>query len=121
MSKLNIQTLRQQLETLKARLTGGVTSLRGEALGQSKLEPEADLAMDPGALASHLTEEDRNLTLLGNEQNILADVVNALERVEQGTYGTCEECHKAISPKRLEVVPYARFCVTCARQRELTA
>jgi RNA polymerase-binding protein DksA len=119
MSKLDVHAYRQQLERLKARLTGEVSNLRGEALGQAKLEPDADLAMDPGALASHLTEEDRNMTLLGNEQHLLADVMNALERVEQGTFGMCEECHKPINAKRLEVVPYARFCVKCARAREL--
>ncbi|MDI5940297.1 MULTISPECIES: TraR/DksA family transcriptional regulator [Micromonospora] len=40
-------------------------------------------------------------------------VADALRRIDEGGYGVCERCERAIPVQRLEVVPYARFCVPC--------
>jgi RNA polymerase-binding transcription factor len=45
----------------------------------------------------------------------LADVDKALERMEEGTYGICTNCGKAILPERLEALPYAELCIDCQR------
>ena len=47
------------------------------------------------------------------EQQFMEEVTAALERIEKGTFGCCEECGKAIPVGRLEVLPYTRFCVEC--------
>ena len=47
------------------------------------------------------------------EQQFLEEVTAALERIEKGTFGCCEECGKAIQVRRLEFLPYTRFCVEC--------
>lgn len=44
----------------------------------------------------------------------LADVERALAKLDEGTYGTCEDCGTEIPAPRLEAVPSARFCITCA-------
>lgn len=44
----------------------------------------------------------------------LAEVDAALERLDRGTYGTCEQCGRAIAPGRLEARPTARRCIDCA-------
>ena len=46
---------------------------------------------------------------------MLRDVVSALQRIEDGSYGSCERCGEAISEKRLEALPFARYCITCQR------
>ncbi len=46
----------------------------------------------------------------------MTEVANALERIDAGTYGVCENCNKKIPEGRLEVVPYTRYCVTCAEK-----
>jgi DnaK suppressor protein len=43
-------------------------------------------------------------------------IVGALRRLDEGSYGVCETCGAEISPKRLEVVPYAQLCQSCAAQ-----
>jgi RNA polymerase-binding transcription factor DksA len=50
------------------------------------------------------------------EQQIMKEVAAALDRIELGTFGCCEECGKTIPVGRLEVLPYTRFCVECARK-----
>jgi RNA polymerase-binding transcription factor DksA len=46
------------------------------------------------------------------------DVAEALERIEQGTYGTCVVCGRAIDKWRLDALPYTPYCVHCERQIE---
>jgi len=52
--------------------------------------------------------------LAGGLKDALADVEAALERVEQGTYGRCVRCDQPIAPARLEAMPAAQLCITCA-------
>jgi DnaK suppressor protein len=52
--------------------------------------------------------------LAGELKDALAEVEAALERVAQGTYGRCVRCGQQISPARLEAMPAAELCITCA-------
>jgi RNA polymerase-binding protein DksA len=47
----------------------------------------------------------------------LAEVEAALAKIDDGTYGTCEQCGKEIAPARLEAKPAARNCIDCASKR----
>ena len=49
---------------------------------------------------------------------MLAEIDRALERIEDGTYGTCTRCGKPIEPDRLEVIPYATLCIEDKRRDE---
>jgi DnaK suppressor protein len=44
---------------------------------------------------------------------LLREIADALHRMDQGAYAVCMECDEPISPKRLDAVPWARYCVTC--------
>jgi RNA polymerase-binding transcription factor DksA len=48
-------------------------------------------------------------------RDAIADIDDALAEMASGTYGRCESCGAPIRPERLEVIPYARSCVTCSR------
>ena len=50
---------------------------------------------------------------LSRDSRLLRETVAALKRIEDGTYGICESCEEAISTKRLEAVPWARYCIHC--------
>ena len=50
-------------------------------------------------------------------QAVLSDVNRALEKVAEGTYGTCDRCGAAIHPERLDALPWSFLCVTCASRR----
>jgi len=50
---------------------------------------------------------------LSRDSRLLHETVAALERIEDGTYGICEGCEDEISVKRLEAVPWARYCIHC--------
>jgi RNA polymerase-binding transcription factor DksA len=60
-------------------------------------------------------EQEFTLGLLENDEQKLKEIDAALGRIEQGTFGRCEECGKDLSKERLEALPYTRYCVQCAR------
>jgi len=65
-------------------------------------------------------ERDRELSLLlsSRDKEKLAAIDEALEKLEEGTYGICEECGDKIGPGRLKVMPLARLCVNCQSKME---
>lgn len=65
-------------------------------------------------------ERDRQLSHILNDRDRgkLIEIDEALERIEDKTYGICEECGKRISPNRIKVMPFARLCVPCKSDRE---
>ena len=56
--------------------------------------------------------------LITGEQKMLFEIDEALLRIEDGSYGICQNCNRSIGKKRLEVVPYARLCRRCKQKVE---
>ena len=71
-------------------------------------------------LGSDNFDQELTLSLLGSEKDALDQIEAALERIEDGLYGQCEECGLKIPKGRLQAIPYAALCVRCASQRETT-
>ncbi len=55
--------------------------------------------------------------LSGQLSETLTDIDDALAKLDAGTYGECESCHQDISEVRLEAMPAARLCISCASRR----
>lgn len=124
MTSRETASYRRQLLSLKERLGGELSALEQEALRPVGGEASGDLSnlpIDPADLGSDNYEEEISLGLLENEDQVVQEVDDALKRIEQGTYGRCERCHKEIPRKRLQALPYARFCIQCARKDEREA
>jgi RNA polymerase-binding transcription factor DksA len=121
MTKADLKTYQQMLLELRERLNGDVSHLTDEALHQKGHEAGGNLSSMPihmADLGTDAFEQENTLNLLHNEEQVLADIAAALERFDQGTYGRCEECQGEIPEARLRALPYARFCVECARKQE---
>ena len=120
MTKTELHAHRQQLLALRDRLNGDVSHLTDEALHGSGGENGGNLSHMPIHMADLGTdnfEQENTLNLLANEEQMLAEIAAALDRIDNGTFGRCEECHGEILPKaRLKELPYTRYCVACARK-----
>jgi RNA polymerase-binding protein DksA len=77
-------------------------------------EPRNELPSDPNEMADVFEELENRAAIEDTIEKHLADVKESLERIEEGTYGICSECEKAIKTKRLEAVPSADKCMECA-------
>src|SRR6185369_10163698 len=78
-----------------------------------------DVPSDEGDLSQQSHEEWIFLNRNTLEMKLLREVEDALRRIEHGTYGVCHECEEPISTKRLDAVPWAKYCVVC--QEEIAA
>lgn len=64
-------------------------------------------------------QNDEVLDELAEEERLQAAAIRAaLQRMEDGSYGRCVTCDEPIAPKRLQALPYATQCITCATQTE---
>ncbi len=70
---------------------------------------------DTGAKAF---ERDQEMTLLANARDMLFQTRHALERIDAGSYGTCDNCGGPIGKARLQAFPRATLCVTCKQRQE---
>jgi len=61
-------------------------------------------------------DDDTLAALITSSRQVVADTALALRRMAEGTYGTCERCSMGIPVERLEILPQARFCVSCQRR-----
>jgi RNA polymerase-binding transcription factor DksA len=119
MSKADLASYRQTLLSLRRRLTGDVSHLADEALRANGGEASSSLSNAPLHMADLGTdnfEQEFTLSLLQNQEQALEEITAALDRLDRGTFGKCEECQGPIPKARLQALPYTRHCVACARK-----
>lgn len=73
---------------------------------------------DPLDQASNVFDRDFLLRLRDRERKLMLKIKEALERIENGTFGICEECGEKISEKRLRARPMATLCIDCKHEQE---
>ena len=121
MTTTDLRLCRERLLALRARLRGDVSHMTDAALNSSRSEANGVLSRMPIHMADQGTdnfEREFTLSLMKNEEETLGRIETSLERIEDGTYGDCEECGIEIPKARLTAVPYATLCVKCASQSE---
>jgi RNA polymerase-binding protein DksA len=116
-----IEGYRHALETLRARLLGDVEQMTNEALykdGQGGAGSVSSVPMHMADLGTDNYDQEFTLELIQNERGTLESIGSALERINSGRYGVCDECGEAISKPRLQAIPYTEHCIQCARKLE---
>jgi DnaK suppressor protein len=117
MRKRELEQYRDQLLKLRERLSGVVSAVTDQARQPSGGQGDSELSNAPLHLADMGTEEylhDLNATLLENEEQLAGQVREALARIDDGSYGICDNCNQAIATVRLQAMPFVRHCVVCA-------
>ena len=73
---------------------------------------------DYGDMSEHNQEEWLFVSRNAADNRELREVEHALERLKDGVYGICQRCDEPISPKRLQAVPWAKYCIHCQENRD---
>lgn len=112
---LLLKKRKQKIEELED-IEGRIRVSQQEYTSELSLYPdhEADIAAD-----SEVREE--NVHIAGNKADILGKIDLALRKISKGNYGICESCGKKIERKRLECIPYTRFCIGCEEKNEVSS
>jgi DnaK suppressor protein len=104
--------IRAQLEGEKKRLAEELSDIQTTA-SSSEERREGSPFGKREEEATETLELEKRLVLENRIRQEMSDVTRALEKIEKGTYGLCENCGQPISPERLEALPQATLCVNC--------
>lgn len=110
---LRLETYRRKLRELRDRMSGQVDSVV-ESIRED-LNPAGQVSNAPVHLADTAAENiDSDIQVMEMERGLLEEVQAALHRIDEGTFGKCEECGESIARERLDALPYAARCIHCA-------
>jgi RNA polymerase-binding protein DksA len=121
MSTTELENYRRVLMTLGSRIRGDAAQVQQEALRPAGGEASGSLSNTPFHLADLGTdafEQEVSANLYENEGQLLEQIRAALARIDQGTFGRCQECGQEIGARRLQALPYTAYCIACARKLE---
>ena len=111
MKKNKLKQLEVLLQNIRAGIVGEVEKTSGK---ENESEHLADISDDAARAYDRKLQGD----LEEQEWNTLKQVETALEKIKQDEYGTCEQCEAEIPEARLEIIPYAEFCIQCLSEIE---
>ena len=107
---MDTAAVREQLEAERSRIVEERQRLQGE-LQEPWDESSGEIGMDPGDSGTEVLDREIDETLGDATGHVLEQIDRALERLEAGTYGTCEVCGRPIGEERLRALPYATRCI----------
>ncbi len=112
-AKVSVDKFKELLLKERSRILQGIIKMEKEVqeVGLDEVKDSGDMSITSFSqeLLSNLEEKERK---------ILEEIDRALEKIKDGTYGICERCGGPIEEKRLEVKPYARYCISCRNKLE---
>ena len=106
MNKRELNDIKKVLVEKRDDLLKLVNNTRANDIEENNTGDEADVAS--GSIEKELLFE-----LNDNERIMLDAIEAALRKIENNTYGSCENCKKGISKQRLAAIPFARYCIEC--------
>lgn len=109
----------EKVEYFRTILTEEMKSLLGEA-GKTVTEMTSDASNFPDPTDRATQESDRNfeLRIRDRERKLINKIKDALDRIESGEFGVCEECGEEIGEARLKVRPVTTLCINCKMEAE---
>jgi len=113
MDKKELQNIKESLLKMRAELLEEVQEkyAASRELGEDNLPDLADVS-------SNAYNRELLLNLSEAQHRKMRDIDAALARLEQGEYGICANCGEEISPRRMEVRPFSRYCIDCKTEIE---
>ena len=112
---MDTDTANKRLEEMRGELDKSIAVLQGE---QPAERIGSDSPQDPADAGTNLSENDRTQAVLEAAKTQLRAVLDALDRIEHGTYGACADCGSPIPEGRLDARPEAARCVKCQSRRD---
>ena len=122
--KLNRKELalfRKLILKRKEEIIDDIKHISEDTLKKSQKDASGDISgytYHMADVATDTYDREFSLSLASNEHKSLYELDDALKKIEEGTFGICEECKSFIAKTRLKAVPYARLCVKCQEKKE---
>lgn len=120
-SKKDLADFKKIVLKRKEEILDGIKHISEDTLHKSQKEAAGDISgytYHMADVATDTYDREFSLGLASNERKLLYELDDALKKIEEGTFGICEDCKCFITKTRLKAVPYARLCVKCQEKRE---
>lgn len=121
MNKEDIEHFRKLLLEERKRVIEELDWVESNYIGKSQKETGGGtprFSMHPAEMGTDASEQEKAYIIGSASGRALENIDEALENIEKDGYGICESCGQPIGRDRLEVVPYARLCITCKTRSE---
>lgn len=121
MTKKDKERFRKILLDLRKQLTGQIGTIKDAEMTTTVKDASGDHSSYSFHMADQGTdnnEREKNFFYAQRDNHTLQDIYEALDRIENESYGLCIRCEKPISQERLEIVPHALLCIHCQSEEE---
>jgi RNA polymerase-binding protein DksA len=120
LGKRELNEFRRILEAERERLSQELEAIEEHLpeVEQVSMDASGGYDEDLADVASDTFEREKGFAIENSVQDLLTQVEEALNRIDEGTYGICEVCGQPIHPDRLRALPYARLCINCKAREE---
>jgi DnaK suppressor protein len=116
---MNTDRYRDVLLGERERVSAAIQHLHDDNAGSIEDETEEETYDNHLADSATATlNREIDYTLEENAEHVLTAINDALQRIEDGTFGTCGRCGQIIAEERLEAIPYVNRCIDCKRLEE---
>jgi len=120
-TKKELKAYQEKLFSLRDEIFSQMRDLSQDTLMKSQKDISGDISgysIHMADVASDNYEREFNLGLVSNERRLLIEIDEALKRIEENKFGICLYCNKPIAKKRLNAIPYTRYCKKCQEKLE---
>jgi|SRR4051794_5761693 len=120
-AKINTEKFRKRLLAERERIEQQMRRVESTDEADSQEDAVGELSHYDDHMADAATEtfeREKDMAIEESLRLLLEQVNAALVKVDDGTYGQCDRCHKPIAPGRIEALPYATLCIECAERLE---
>jgi len=121
LTKKDAEYFKKLIMQTKEKVLDEIKHISDDTLKKSQRDAAGDISgytYHMADVASDAYDREFSLGLASNERQSLYELEDAIKKIEEGTFGICEECKSSISKTRLKVVPFARLCVKCQERKE---
>jgi len=121
LTKKELLEFKKIISKRKEEVSKEIEHISDDTLKKSQKEASGDISGYTYHMADVATDNyDRefSLGLASNDRQVLYELDDAMKRIEDGSFGVCEDCNSIISKVRLKAVPHARLCIKCQEKRE---
>jgi DnaK suppressor protein len=113
MTLAEIRKFKAILLVKRSEILGDITSMEAQSL-RRQISDLSRLPIHMADLGTDNYEVENALGLMDSERKLIVEIDDALDRIENGTYGICEGTGQPIPKERLEAIPWTRYCATYA-------
>ncbi len=120
-NRKELEYFKKLILKIKEKILDEIKHISEDTLKKSQKDAAGDISgytYHMADVASDTYDREFSLGLASNERQSLYELDDALKKMEEGTFGICEECKSLITKTRLKVVPFARLCVKCQEKKE---